>query len=114
MLVKDLKEELIEVLVDLDYYKVDSLEDFKKLSNIYQNVYQLDNIEINFAFEKDGDSNTLEVIAFKNEDDGTRLICRCYEQYSDIIMMLKDDEFDLRVFVKYIIERIFKSFEINN
>lgn len=114
MLVKDLKEELIEILIDLDYYKIDALEDFKKLSNIYQNVYQLDNVEINFAFEKVGDSNTLEVIAFKNEDGGTILICRCYEQYSNIIMMLKDDEFDLRVFVKYIIERIFKSFEINN
>ena len=113
MIIPDLKKMLEEILDDMDYYKVDKLEDFPRLSDIYQNVYPLDNIEINFALTKDSEKNILEVVAFQDNDDGTRSICRAYEEYSNIIMMMKNSEFDLKVFVGYIIERIKKSFEIN-
>lgn len=112
MIIPDLKEMLEEILDDMDYYKIDKLEDFSRLSDIYQNVYPLDNIEINFALTKESEKNILEVVAFQDNDDGTRLICRAYEEYSNIIMMLKDEEFDLSNFIKYTIERIKKSFEV--
>lgn len=113
MLVEEIKEILEEILVDLDYYEIEELEDFPKLLRICQNVYSLDNIEINFALTKDGEKNILEIVAFKDNDDGTRSICTAYEEYTNLIIMLKDEEFDLKSFVLYIIERIKKSFEIN-
>ena len=112
MIIPDLKEMLEEILDDMDYYKVQSLEDFPRLSDIYQNVYPLDNIEINFALTKEGEKNILEVVAFQDNDDGTRSICAAYEEYTNLIMMLKDEEFDLSNFIKYTIERIKKSFEV--
>ena len=114
MLVEEIKEILEEILVDLDYYEIEELEDFPKLLRIYQNIYPLDNIEINFALTKDGEKNILEIVAFKDSDDGTRLICRAYEEYTELLIQMKNDEFDLKDFVLYIIERIKKSFEINN
>lgn len=113
MIIPDLKKMIEEILDDMDYYKVQSLEDFPRLSDIYQNVYSLDNIEINFALTKDSEKNTLEIVAFQDNDDGTRSICRAYEEYTEILMQMKDKEFDLKDFVSYIIERIKKSFEIN-
>lgn len=113
MIIPDLKEKLIEILDDMDYYQVQSLEDFPRLSDIYQNIYPLDNIEINFALTKEGEKNILEVVAFQDNDDGTRSICRAYEEYSEILMQMKNEEFSLKDFVSYIIERIKKSFEIN-
>lgn len=112
MIIPDLKEMLKEILDEMDYYKIDELEDFPRLSDIYQNVYSLDNIEINFALTKEGDYNVLEVISFHDNEDGTRSILRCYEEYTEILMQMKDEEFSLKDFVSYIIERIKKSFEV--
>ena len=107
MTVSEIKQLLEDTLFDLGYREGNLLEDYPKLSNIY--TLEADESQVNYCMKKDGDSNVFEIVAFGEREDNACVI-RLYAQYTDILRLMKQEDFNLKSWIIETDNKIYSSF----
>lgn len=108
MTVPEVKQLIIDNLFDLGYKEGELLEDYPKLSNVY--TLDTDGIQVNYCMKKEGDANVFEIVAFGNQDEKGKSVIRLYIQYTDVLYTMKQEDFDLRLWIIETDNKIYSSF----
>lgn len=108
MTVPEVKQLIINNLFDLGYREGELLEDYPKLSNVY--TLDTDGIQVNYCMKKEGDANVFEIVAFGNQDEKGKSVIRLYIQYTDMLYTMKQEDFDLRLWIIETDNKIYSSF----
>lgn len=108
MTVPEVKQLIIDNLFDLGYREGELLEDYPKLSNIY--TLDTDGIQVNYCMKKEGDANVFEIVAFGNQDEKGKSVIRLYIQYTDVLYTMKQEDFDLKLWIIETDNKIYSSF----
>lgn len=108
MTVPEVKQLIIDNLFDLGYREGELLEDYPKLSNVY--TLDTDGIQVNYCMKKEGDANVFEIVAFGNQDEKGKSVIRLYIQYTDVLYTMKQEDFDLRLWIIETDNKIYSSF----
>lgn len=108
MTVPEVKQLIIDNLFDLGYKEGELLEDYPKLSNVY--TLNTDGIQVNYCMKKEGDANVFEIVAFGNQDEKGKSVIRLYIQYTDVLYTMKQEDFDLRLWIIETDNKIYSSF----
>ena len=108
MTVPEVKQLIIDNLFDLGYREGESLKDYPKLSNVY--TLDTDGVQVNYCMKKEGDANVFEIVAFGNQDEKGKSVIRLYIQYTDVLYTIKQEDFDLRLWIIETDNKIYSSF----
>ena len=108
MTVPEVKQLIIDNLFDLGYREGELLEDYPKLSNVY--TLDTDGIQVNYCMKKEGDANVFEIVAFGNQDERGKSVIRLYIQYTDVLYTMKQEDFDLKLWIIETDNKIYSSF----
>ena len=108
MTVPEVKQLIKDTLFDLGYRKSKLLEDFPKLSDVY--MLETDGVQVNYCMKKEGDANVFEVVAFGKQEDNTLGVVRLYVQYTDVLYTMKQEDFDLKLWIIETDNKIYSSF----
>lgn len=108
MTVPEVKQLIIDNLFNLGYREGELLEDYPKLSNVY--TLDTDGIQVNYCMKKEGDANVFEIVAFGNQDEKGKSVIRLYIQYTDVLYTMKQEDFDLRLWIIETDNKIYSSF----
>ena len=108
MTVPEVKQLIINNLFDLGYREGELLEDYPKLSNVY--TLGTDGIQVNYCMKKEGDANVFEIVAFGNQDEKGKSVIRLYIQYTDVLYTMKQEDFDLKLWIIETDNKIYSSF----
>ena len=108
MTVPEVKQLIIDNLFDLGYREGKLLEDYPKLSNVY--TLDTDGIQVNYCMKKEGDANVFEIVAFGNQDEKGKSVIRLYIQYTDVLYTMKQEDFDLKLWIIETDNKIYSSF----
>ena len=108
MTVSEVKQLIINNLFDLGYREGELLEDYPKLSNVY--TLDTDGIQVNYCMKKEGDANVFEIVAFGNQDEKGKSVIRLYIQYTDVLYTMKQEDFDLKLWIIETDNKIYSSF----
>ena len=108
MTVPEVKQLIINNLFDLGYREGELLEDYPKLSNVY--TLDTDGIQVNYCMKKEGDANVFEIVAFGNQDEKGKSVIRLYIQYTDVLYTMKQEDFDLKLWIIETDNKIYSSF----
>lgn len=108
MTVPEVKQLIINNLFDLGYREGGLLEDYPKLSNVY--TLDTDGIQVNYCMKKEGDANVFEIVAFGNQDEKGKSVIRLYIQYTDVLYTMKQEDFDLKLWIIETDNKIYSSF----
>ena len=108
MTVPEVKQLIISNLFVLGYREGELLEDYPKLSNVY--TLDTDGVQVNYCMKKEGDANVFEIVAFGNQDEKGKSVIRLYIQYTDVLYTMKQEDFDLKLWIIETDNKIYSSF----
>lgn len=107
MTVPEVKQLIINTLSDLGYKEGKTLEDYPKLSNVY--TLDTDGVQVNYCMKKQGDANVFEIVAFGNQSERGKSVVRLYIQYTDVLYTMKQEDFDLKLWIIETDNKIYSS-----